>query len=137
MFAAKVEEAGLVSGISGVERRELTILRESLFCCIALSKLLVVESVESTSIHLCSLFENSKMNRLIGGAKKKAPPPNLADAIGNVDSRSESIEKKIAKLEDELTKYKELFCFSVSEVCFSLLSYYGLTKRTGNGPIRL
>ena len=48
-----------------------------------------------------------KMNRLIGGGKKKAPPPNLTDAIGNVDSRGESIEKKIAKLDLELKKYKD------------------------------
>ena len=47
------------------------------------------------------------MNRLIGGGKKKAPPPNLTDAIGNVDSRGESIEKKIDKLDLELTKYKD------------------------------
>lgn len=46
------------------------------------------------------------MNRLFGGAKKKAPPPNLTDAIGNVDSRGESVEKKIAKLELELKKYQ-------------------------------
>lgn len=47
------------------------------------------------------------MNRLFGGAKKKAPPPNLTDAISSVDSRGESIEKKIAKLELELKKYRE------------------------------
>ena len=47
------------------------------------------------------------MNRLLGGGKKKAPPPNLTDAIGNVDSRGESVEKKIAKLELELKKYKD------------------------------
>ena len=47
------------------------------------------------------------MNRLIGGGKKKAPPPNLTDAIGNVDSRGEFVEKKIAKLDLELKKYKD------------------------------
>ncbi len=47
------------------------------------------------------------MNRLIGGGKKKAPPPNMTDCIGNVDSRAESIEKKIAKLELELKKYRD------------------------------
>ena len=47
------------------------------------------------------------MNRLFGGAKKKAPPPNLTDAIGGVDSRAESIEKKIGKLELELKKYRD------------------------------
>ena len=47
------------------------------------------------------------MNRLLGGAKKKAPPPNLTDCINNVDSRGESIEKKISKLDLELKKYKD------------------------------
>ena len=47
------------------------------------------------------------MNRMFGGAKKKAPPPNLTDAISNVDSRGESIEKKVAKLDLELKKYRE------------------------------
>ena len=47
------------------------------------------------------------MNRLIGGAKKKAPPPSMTDAIGGVDGRAESIEKKIAKLELELKKYRD------------------------------
>ena len=71
------------------------------------------------------------MNRLLGGAKKKAPPPNLTDAIGNVDSRGESIEKKIAKLELELKKYKDQMakmrngpskvCTLVYLLCFHLL----------------
>lgn len=47
------------------------------------------------------------MNRLFGKGNPKAPPPNLTDAIGNVDSRTESIEKKIAKLDAELVKYKD------------------------------
>ena len=48
------------------------------------------------------------MNRLFGGAgKKKAPPPNLTDAIANTDSRGESVEKKVAKLDLELKKYKD------------------------------
>jgi charged multivesicular body protein 5 len=47
------------------------------------------------------------MDRLFGGGKKKAPPPNLTDCINNVDSRSESIEKKISKLDLELKKYKD------------------------------
>ena len=49
----------------------------------------------------------STMNRLFGAGKKKAPPPNLTDAIGNVDSRGESVEKKVAKLDLELKKYKD------------------------------
>lgn len=47
------------------------------------------------------------MNRLFGRGKPKEPPPNLTDCISNVDSRSESIEKKIAKLDAELIKYKD------------------------------
>lgn len=47
------------------------------------------------------------MNRLFGRGKPKEPPPNLTDCISNVDSRSESIEKKIAKLDAELLKYKD------------------------------
>uniref|UniRef100_A0A3Q3W8Z3 Charged multivesicular body protein 5 n=1 Tax=Mola mola TaxID=94237 RepID=A0A3Q3W8Z3_MOLML len=47
------------------------------------------------------------MNRLFGSSKPKAPPPNLSDCIGNVDSRTESVEKKIARLDAELMKYKD------------------------------
>ncbi|XP_077480036.1 charged multivesicular body protein 5 [Stigmatopora argus] len=47
------------------------------------------------------------MNRIFGSGKPKAPPPNLTDCINNVDSRGESIDKKIARLDAELVKYKE------------------------------
>lgn len=47
------------------------------------------------------------MNRLFGKGKPKEPPPNLTDCIGNVDSRADSIEKKIARLDQELVKYKD------------------------------
>ncbi|ROT70451.1 charged multivesicular body protein 5 [Penaeus vannamei] len=47
------------------------------------------------------------MNRLFGRGKGKEPPPNLTDCIGNVDSRADSIEKKIARLDAELIKYKD------------------------------
>lgn len=47
------------------------------------------------------------MNRLFGRGKGKEPPPNLTDCIANVDSRAESIEKKIARLDAELIKYKD------------------------------
>ncbi|XP_074477461.1 charged multivesicular body protein 5 [Sebastes fasciatus] len=47
------------------------------------------------------------MNRIFGSGKPKAPPPNLTDCIGTVDSRTESTEKKIAKLDVELAKYKD------------------------------
>jgi charged multivesicular body protein 5 len=45
--------------------------------------------------------------RLFGRGKPKEPPPNLTDVIANVDSRTESVEKKVAKLDVELTKYKD------------------------------
>uniref|UniRef100_A0AAQ4Q9U0 Charged multivesicular body protein 5 n=1 Tax=Gasterosteus aculeatus aculeatus TaxID=481459 RepID=A0AAQ4Q9U0_GASAC len=47
------------------------------------------------------------MNRLFGRGKPKTPPPNLSDCIGSVDARSESIEKKIGRLDAELVKYKD------------------------------
>ncbi|KAM9337383.1 charged multivesicular body protein 5 [Symphorus nematophorus] len=47
------------------------------------------------------------MNRIFGSSKPKAPPPNLTDCIGKVDSRTESIDKKIARLDAELVKYKD------------------------------
>ncbi|KAM9827474.1 charged multivesicular body protein 5 [Neosynchiropus ocellatus] len=47
------------------------------------------------------------MNRIFGKGKAKGPPPNLNDCIGNVDSRAESVDKKIARLDAELVKYKD------------------------------
>lgn len=47
------------------------------------------------------------MNRLFGKGKPKEPPPNLTDCIAGVDSRAESVEKKIARLDQELMKYKD------------------------------
>ncbi|XP_026473639.1 charged multivesicular body protein 5-like [Ctenocephalides felis] len=47
------------------------------------------------------------MNRLFGKSKPKEPPPNLTDCIAGVDGRAEGIEKKIAKLDAELRKYKD------------------------------
>ncbi|KAI6654795.1 hypothetical protein LOD99_2674 [Oopsacas minuta] len=54
------------------------------------------------------------MNRLFGsssiqggGSSKGKPKPNLTDAISSVDGRGESIEKKIAKLDQELARYKD------------------------------
>jgi len=47
------------------------------------------------------------MNRIFGTGKAKAPPPNLTDVIGSVDSRGESVDKKINMLDRELLKYKE------------------------------
>ena len=47
------------------------------------------------------------MNRIIGGYRKKPPPPNLTECIQSTDSRGESVEKKIAKLDLELKKYRD------------------------------
>ena len=47
-----------------------------------------------------------EMNRLFGRGTPKAPPPNLSDCVANVDSRAESVDKKIARLDAELRKYK-------------------------------
>jgi len=47
------------------------------------------------------------MDRLFGRGKPKAPAPNLNDCVSNLDSRGESVEKKIARLDAELLKYKE------------------------------
>ncbi|XP_053214743.1 charged multivesicular body protein 5-like [Panonychus citri] len=47
------------------------------------------------------------MNRLFGRGKPKEAPPNISDCIANVDSRADSIDKKIAKLDAELVKYKD------------------------------
>lgn len=47
------------------------------------------------------------MNRLFGRGKAKEPPPNLTDCIAGVDSRAESVDKKISRLDAELKKYKD------------------------------
>lgn len=64
------------------------------------------------------------MNRLFGKPKDKVPPPNLTDCIANVsltvfvvfiffnftfqvDSRADSIDKKVARLDADLVKYKD------------------------------
>lgn len=47
------------------------------------------------------------MNRIFGRGKPKGPPPNLTDCISNVDARGESVDKKIARLDAELVKYKD------------------------------
>ncbi|KAE9961457.1 charged multivesicular body protein-like protein 5 [Venturia nashicola] len=46
------------------------------------------------------------MNRLFG-AKNTAPKPTLNGAISNVDTRIESIDVKLAKLNGELTSYQQ------------------------------
>lgn len=47
------------------------------------------------------------MNRLFGRGKPKEPPPSITDCITGIDSRADSAEKKIAKLDAELKKYKD------------------------------
>jgi len=47
------------------------------------------------------------MNRLFGTGKPKTPAPNLNDCIANVDSRAESVEKKVQRIDGELKKLKE------------------------------
>ncbi|KAL7266547.1 Vacuolar protein-sorting-associated protein 60 [Rhizina undulata] len=46
------------------------------------------------------------MNRLFG-TKSTAPKPTLQSAIGNIDSRVESIDVQLAKLNAELTAYQQ------------------------------
>ncbi|CAI5450972.1 unnamed protein product [Caenorhabditis angaria] len=46
------------------------------------------------------------MNRIFGTGKK-VPPPDLSNAISNVESRSDSIDKKIQKLDQDLLKLKD------------------------------
>ncbi|RCN52897.1 SNF7 family protein [Ancylostoma caninum] len=46
------------------------------------------------------------MKRIFGTGKKE-PPPDLHNAIANIESRGESIEKKIAKLDAELVKLRD------------------------------
>merc|ERR1711994_430171 len=48
-----------------------------------------------------------KMNRLFGKGKPKEPPPNLTDCVANIDSRAESVDKKVARIDAELNKYKQ------------------------------
>ncbi len=47
------------------------------------------------------------MNRIFGTKQPKAPPPDLNECVQNIDSRADSIEKKIGKLDQELAKYKD------------------------------
>lgn len=44
---------------------------------------------------------------MFGRAKAKDPPPSITDCIAGVDSRADSAEKKIARLDAELKKYKD------------------------------
>ncbi|RKP20461.1 charged multivesicular body protein 5 [Rozella allomycis CSF55] len=47
------------------------------------------------------------MNRFFGSSKPKAPKPTLNDAIEKMDSRTESVEVKVKKLDAELARYKD------------------------------
>ncbi|XP_076840928.1 charged multivesicular body protein 5 [Brachyhypopomus gauderio] len=46
------------------------------------------------------------MNRIFGRTKTQGPP-NISECIGNIDARSESVHKKIARIDAELIKYKD------------------------------
>lgn len=46
-------------------------------------------------------------NRMFGKAKPKAPAPTLNDCIANSESRSESLEKKISKLDQQIRGYAD------------------------------
>lgn len=59
----------------------------------------------SRNLPLCN--NHTWMRRIFGTSEKKEPQTTLTDAIANVDSRTESIEKKIARLDGELVKYKD------------------------------
>lgn len=47
------------------------------------------------------------MNRLFGRGKPKEPAPNITDCISGVDSRADSINKKINLLDVELKKFSD------------------------------
>lgn len=47
------------------------------------------------------------MQRFFGSSGKKAPPPSLSEQVSSMDSRRETIEGKIAKLDADLLKLKE------------------------------
>ena len=47
------------------------------------------------------------MQRLFGSSKPKAPPPDLTECASNLESRTDTVDKKIAKLDAELAKYKD------------------------------
>jgi len=47
------------------------------------------------------------MNRFFGKAKAKEPGPTMGDTISNTESRADSVDKKIQKLDVEIKKYGE------------------------------
>ncbi|PAV85434.1 hypothetical protein WR25_07875 [Diploscapter pachys] len=47
------------------------------------------------------------MKRIFGAGGKKEPPPDLNQAIANVEARGESVEKKIQRLDAELVKLRD------------------------------
>lgn len=47
------------------------------------------------------------MRRIFGSSQPKAPPPNLSEAITNIDARGETIDKKIGKLDADLVKLRD------------------------------
>ena len=57
------------------------------------------------SVQELTLTTSVIMNRLFG--TRKAKSPNLNDCIANVDSKLESVEKKVQQIDGELKKLKE------------------------------
>lgn len=53
------------------------------------------------------MFLQLKMRRIFGSSQPKQPPPNLNDAISNLDARGETVEKKIGKLDADLVKFRD------------------------------
>lgn len=47
------------------------------------------------------------MRRIFGSSQPKPPLPSLSDAIANLDSREETVEKKISKLDADLVKLRD------------------------------
>ncbi|KAH8113448.1 vacuolar protein sorting-associated protein 60 [Phellopilus nigrolimitatus] len=47
------------------------------------------------------------MNRIFGSSSSKKPKPSLQDAITSTDTRMQSVEIKVKKLDAELGRYKE------------------------------
>jgi len=66
-----------------------------------------LKCIEVSTGQFKALVFKLKMDRLFGKGKPKAPPPDLNDCVNNLESRGESVDKKIARLEAELVKYKD------------------------------
>lgn len=47
------------------------------------------------------------MNRIFGASSSSKPKPSLTDAIASTDSRIDSVQVKVKKLDGELTRYRD------------------------------